>query len=95
VISSCIVPRDTRESAAASGNTGTRMCIARVPVAVTATRIQNGARPLRARTGVLSQLRYPTRATLIRCQFVTPISRGKPRARKRPEENSKCLELSL
>jgi hypothetical protein len=42
------VPRETPKSAARSGNTGTRMCIAGVPVAVTATRIQIGAHPLRS-----------------------------------------------
>jgi hypothetical protein len=56
VTASCIVPRETPKSAAASGRTGTgtRMCIARVPVAVTATSTQNGARPPRVRAGILS-----------------------------------------
>jgi hypothetical protein len=45
---------------------GTKMCMASVLVAVTATRIQNGACPRRARTGVLNQPRYSIRPTRIR-----------------------------
>jgi hypothetical protein len=64
-MASCIVSRDTPKSAAASGNTGTRICIARIPVEVTVTRIQKGVRPLRARAGVLSQPRCPNPSTFI------------------------------
>src|SRR5271166_4226619 len=53
-----MAPRDTPKSTAASGNTGIRMCIAKVPVAVTATSSPNGARPL-ASTGATIQLNQP------------------------------------
>ena len=58
----------------------TTLSIARVPVAVTATRVQNGACPLRARAGVLNQPRYRTRSSLIRRQFSMPRSRSTPHA---------------
>ena len=55
------------------------MCIARVPVAVTATRIQNGARRLRARPAS-SASRDIRRLILIRCQLPLRFSRtGKDR----------------
>jgi len=51
-------------SAAASGNTGMRMCIAKVPVAVTAASSQNGARRRFDSSGVVSQSNQPAASTL-------------------------------
>jgi hypothetical protein len=85
VTASCIVLRESPKSAAASGNTGTRMCIARVPAAVTATRTQNGARPA---PGPASSASGNIRADQLSPPHPEPIRnvlspKGKPRATER------------
>jgi hypothetical protein len=60
VIVCWIACRDTPKSAAASGNTGIRMCIAKVPPAVRATSNQNGAGPRFDNSGAVSQPSQPT-----------------------------------
>ena len=55
MIASWTFPGETARSLAASGKTGTRMCIARVPEAVTATSNQNGGRLRLLSTGIVNQ----------------------------------------
>jgi hypothetical protein len=81
VIASWIVPRPAAKAAPTSGSTGTRICMARVPEAVTATISQNGAGPRRDLTGVVSQPRRSAIVSAIRCRLAAVAGTAPKRAR--------------